>query len=68
MNDNTYLKIGDTIILKDTQPPHKEEVVGLSIRNSGTRERISWNSVNYEQVRIALKDGTEVGGDEVQRW
>ena len=68
MNDNTYLKIGDTIVLKDTQPTHKEAVVGLSIRNSGTRERISWNSVNYEQVRVALKDGTEVGGDEVLRW
>ena len=68
MNDNTYLNVGDTIILKDTHPPHKEEVTGLSIRNSGTRERISWNSVNYEAVRVALKDGTEVGGNEVTRW
>ena len=68
MNDNTYLKVGDTIIMKHTYPPHREEVEAITILNSGTRERISWNSVNYKEVSLTLASGVEVGGDEITRW
>tara|TARA_R110002020_G_scaffold469661_2_gene694868 strand:- start:277 stop:480 length:204 start_codon:yes stop_codon:yes gene_type:complete len=67
MPDNSRLKVGDIVILKDTNPAHSEEVAGLSLPNYGSITSMDWNDVPYKEVRVSLVDGTTVGGDEITR-